>query len=132
MYTHQKKRGDFGKPYNFKDFKLLTAIGQIPDEAEKMRNFTSDDLHVNKNPNEIELSNFPSLSVSSVNTKRVRTFDKKMFHYEGGWPADIDITDKNEMKKYLKKKVEKTSDNMDKFTPAVKKMIESLQGVVKK
>lgn len=132
MYTHQKKRGDFGKPYNFKDFKVLTSIGQIPDEAEKHRTFISEEMHETKNPNSIELSNFPKLSVSSVNTKRVQTIDKKMFHYEGGWPAEIDITDKNEMKKYLKKKVEKTSDNMDKFTPAVKKMIETLQGVVKK
>ena len=55
-----------------------------------------------------------------------------MFHFEGGWPADLDITDQNEKKKFLRKKVEKTSDNMDKFTPAVKKMIENVQTVINK
>jgi dynein intermediate chain 2 len=132
MYTHQKKRQDFGKPFNFKDFRVLTGIGQIPDEGDKERGFISEEMHEKKNPNCIEISNFPELSVSSVNTKRVRTVSKKMFHFEGGWPADIEITDQNEKKKYLRKKVEKTSDNMDKFTPAVKKIIENLQGVINK
>lgn len=132
MYTHQKKRQDFGKPYNFKDFRVLTTIGQIPDDADKERVFVTEEMHEKKNPNSIVVSNFPKLSVSSVNTKRVRTMSKKMFHFEGGWPADIEITDQNEKKKYLRKKVEKTVDNMDKFTPAVKKMIESLQTVINK
>lgn len=132
MYTHQKKRRDFGKPYNFKDFKVLREIGAIPDETEKVRESLGEDIHIKKNPNNIQLSNFPVLSISAVNTKRVQTINKKVFHYEGGWPNGVDITDKTDMKKYLRKKIEKNQDNTDKFTPSVKKMIENLQHVIKK
>lgn len=48
----------------------------------------------------------------------------------GGWPLDLDITDHNDMKKYIKKKLEKTSENFDKFTPSVKKMVEKTNYVI--
>lgn len=34
------------------------------------------------------------------------------------------------MKKYIKKKLEKTQDNIDKFTPAVKKMVEMINSLI--
>lgn len=46
-----------------------------------------------------------------VNTSRILTNDHTIFHYEGGWPKDLDITDENDKKKYIKKKIEKNSEN---------------------
>ncbi len=77
-----------------------------------------------KDPRIVSFSNFPKLSESIVNTERVTTVDRAIYHYEGGWPSEIDITDKNEMKKMVKKKLEKNQDNVDKFTPAIKKLVE--------
>lgn len=70
------------------------------------------------------------MSENIVNTERVSTEDKVVFHYEGGWPKELDISDVNEQKKYIKKKIEKNADNHDKFTPSVRKMIEILENVI--
>jgi len=55
-----------------------------------------------------------------------------MFHYEGGWPDNVDITDNQDKKKHIKKKLEKTVDNQDKFTPAVKRVVESVEEIIDK
>lgn len=48
-----------------------------------------------RNPNFIDLDNIAELSEHSVNTERVKTNDKGMYHREGGWP--INISDPNEI-----------------------------------
>lgn len=105
-------------------------IGCIPDPDADEDLPQSD--HVVRNPNRANLNNFPLLSENIVNTERVSTLEKSLFHYEGGWPKDVDITDKNEMKKMTKKKLEKTADNIDKFTPATKKMCEVVESIISK
>merc|ERR1712021_249570 len=72
------------------------------------------------------------MSENTVNTERVSVVDRKMYHYEGGWPAGIDITDPGDKAKYIKKKLEKTSDNLDKFTPAVKRITENVHEIIAK
>ena len=67
-----------------------------------------------------------------VNTERISTADRKMYHFEGGWPQGVDITDRMDCKKYVKKKLEKTTDNLDKFTPAVKKIVENVEDIIDK
>jgi dynein intermediate chain 2 len=60
------------------------------------------------------------------------TTDHVIYHFEGGWPKDLDITDENDKKKYIKKKIEKNSENQDRFTPSVKKMIDIIEIIINK
>lgn len=130
VYTYTKKRNELNRPTNLIETKSVMKIGCIPDpDADEELPKT---VHVLKNPNRVTLSNFPQLSENIVNTERVSTAEKSLFHYEGGWPKDVDITDKNEMKKLIKKKLEKTADNVDKFTPAIRKMCELTESLISK
>lgn len=130
LYTYTKKRSELNRPTNLMETKVSMKIGCIPDPDidEPM----PENLHVLRNPNRADLNNFPTLSESIVNTERVSTMERSLFHYEGGWPKDVDITDKNEMKKLVKKKLEKTIDNVDKFTPATKRMCEVVESIISK
>ena len=66
-----------------------------------------------------------------MNTERISTQDRLIYHFEGGWPKEVDITDENEKKKFIKKKLEKnSSDNTDRFTPAVREMLEVVEKVL--
>lgn len=103
-------------------------IGCIPDPESEMPN--TEQQHVKRDPNFAVLSNFPILSENIVNTERVSTVDRLADHLEGGWPKEVDISDKNEMRKLVKKKLEKTPENVDKFTPAVKKMVEQVEQII--
>lgn len=130
FYSYTKKRNELNRPTNLTDTKVIMKIGCIPDpDADEDLPHTE---HVVKNPNRANLNNFPLLSEGIVNTERVSTLNKSLFHYEGGWPKDVDITDKNEMKKTIKKKLEKTIDNIDKFAPATKKMCEVVESIIYK
>ena len=56
-----------------------------------------------RNPNFIELDNITDLSVHQVNTTRVSTGEKGMFHREGGWPESIDPTEPQQYTRFMKK-----------------------------
>ena len=56
-----------------------------------------------RNPNFIELDNITQLSKHQVNTKRVTTGDKGMYHREGGWPETIDPTEPQQYARFMKK-----------------------------
>jgi len=103
-------------------------IGFLPDiendKADEIKSFPKRD------PNQMTLSNFPQQSDSIVNTERISTQDKLIYHFEGGWPKEVDITDENDKKKYIKKKLEKNFENQDKFTPAIKSMLEVVERVI--
>jgi len=105
IFTYQRKRREFGRVCNFADNKNNMHIGFLPDhESDKQRGFDSSEVHIRRDPNFIELSNIPELSENTVNTERVSVADRKMYHYEGGWPSGVDITDTQEKKKYIKKR----------------------------
>jgi dynein intermediate chain 2 len=97
VYTYSKVKGETNKPVNFSDSKNVVRIGMIPDEEnEKLKLVSTDKLHAQRNPNSVNLSNFPVLSENIVNTERISTQDALVYHYEGGWPKEVDITDINE------------------------------------
>jgi len=130
LYTYTRKRNELNRPVNLQDTKQVMKIGCVPDPDSEVPINTN--LHSVKNPNRIDISNFPVLCENIVNTERVSTFERSIFHYEGGWPKDVDVTDKNEMKKLIKKKYEKNADNADKFLPSVKKMTEAVEAIIAK
>ena len=74
QYTYDVKRGDVGKPINLTNSKNILKIGILPDEEnEKLKQIKSDQIHAIKNPNSVNLSNFPTLSENIVNTERIST-----------------------------------------------------------
>ena len=130
LYTYTRRRNELNRPINFQDTKHAMRIGCLPDPETEAAGQTPG--HVPRNPNRLDLSNFPVLSENIVNTERVSTLERSVFHFEGGWPRDVDVTDKNEMKKLIKKKYEKTTDNVDKFLPTVRKMTEAVEAIIAK
>jgi dynein intermediate chain 2 len=78
FYQYTKARREFGKPCNFTDTKPMTTVLQ-PFEPKK-----KDEGYVLRNPSFIELDNLTELTSHNVNTLRVSTGDRSMFHREGG------------------------------------------------
>lgn len=107
-------------------------ISLLPDPEADLQGESVGGSHVERNPNARTLSNFPMLSESIVNTERVSTVNSGVSHVEGGWPRDVDATDVNEKKKFIKKRLEKNADNHDKFTPAVRKMLDVIETIIAK
>lgn len=79
FYQYTKARRQFGRPVSFGD---TPPIGTAFYPAEKDN--IKDKEYVLRNPNFIELDNITELSLHQVNTIRVSTGDKGMFHREGG------------------------------------------------
>ena len=132
-YTYIKKRNEIGKPPDFIDSQQIMQISFLPDPDNPVsQNNQETTTHLPRDPNTREFSNFPQLTENIVNTERVSIMAKSVYHYEGGWPNEIDITDPGKKQKYVKKKLEKNADNQDKFTPAVKKMLEVVNNVLAK
>ena len=78
FYQYSRARKEFGRPCAFADTKPMNTI-LLPFEPKK-----KEESYVLRNPNFIELDNLTELSVHDVNTIRVTTGDKGMFHREGG------------------------------------------------
>lgn len=97
VYTYSKIKGEINKPVDFTNSKNVLRIGIIPDEEnDKLKPIKTEEIHAIKDPNTVNLSNFPILSENIVNTERISTQEALVYHYEGGWPKDLDITDPNE------------------------------------
>lgn len=124
-YTYHRRKNELNRPISFSDWKCA-RVAMLPDPDAR----AEPPAHSNRDPNVIELSNFPLLSENIVNTERVITLESTVLHAEGGWPKEVDISDRNEMKKYIKKKLEKTNDNTDKFTAAVRKLTENVESIL--
>lgn len=112
-FIYMKKRKEFGRYCAFDDVepKILGAIERNPDCA---------DLYVEQTVLNVTLDNIPSLSEHSVNTARVQTKNRGMYHQEGGWPKEIDASEAQDKEKW-RKRLEK--DPL--FTQAVKTLCSS-------
>ena len=53
-----------------------------------------------------------------------------IYHFEGGWPKEVDVTDENEKKQFIKKKLEKNAENQDRFTPAINIMLDVVEKII--
>lgn len=124
-YAYTRRRAEINRPVSFSDSRSL-RVACLPDPEAR----TEPGPHAFRDPNVIELGNFPQYSENIVNTDRVITLESTVLHSEGGWPKEVDITDRNEMKKYIKKKLEKHADNTDKFTAAVRKLTENVESIL--
>lgn len=56
---------------------------------------------------------------------------KRMFHYEGGWPPEIDYTEDKSRQAHIKKRIEKTVDGQDVFTDPCRRMCKNVKEIIK-
>lgn len=132
VYSYMQKRGNCGKPLHLMETKTVYYCGNLPDpSSDKKRKFNPEGLHVKRNPNFINLSNIPEISENIVNTERVNMDHKKMFHYEGGWPLEVDKVDEKSRNNHIKKRLEKTQEGADIFTDSCRKMCKNVKEVIK-
>lgn len=133
-FNYTVKREELGKATNFSSADP-TMVAYLPDLAhDKMRKFNSAEIHEPRDPNFGVFSNIPKISESMVNTERKSTNDRKMYHFEGGWPLEVeDITDPRKRKNYIKKKIEKsqTDNTTERFLPCLNNMANTVKGIMR-
>lgn len=72
------------------------------------------------------------LDLTQVNTERVNMDTKKMYHFEGGWPSDMDVTEEKARQNYIKKKLEKDPQTTaDIFTDSCRDMCRNVKDIIK-
>ena len=87
---YQKKRRDFGRPtdhFASTQPELLEPFAADP----RLRH-----EFVERNPNTVEIQACQEMSEHEVNTESVTYRSIGVLHQEGGWPKDIDATEKEQ------------------------------------
>merc|ERR1719183_2752926 len=74
----------------------------------------------------LELSAKPEMSEHLVNTERFNYIPHGMLHSEGGWPKDVDYTEKDQTTRF-KKKVEKDEE----YIRQVRALGDAIEGDIK-
>ena len=96
-----RKRRDFGRPVDHLTVTEPRVLAVLPPLlASKTQDF------LQKTSQNLEVSCIPKQSEHEVNTERVISKNMGVLHMEGGWPKDIDPTEKDQTQRY-RKKVEK-------------------------
>jgi len=101
--VYQKERSLFGRPtqaFQNTDAFLLDEFAPDPDIKSQ---------HIERNPSVMDVQAKPEMSEHHINTERFSYCDMTMFHSEGGWPKDVDPTEKDQTLRF-RKKVEKDED----------------------
>jgi len=98
---YQKQRREFGRPANHFSSTEPTPIAESHFSNAQMR-----DVYIERNPTVLEIQAIPDMSQHEVNTERFTYVSIGMFHQEGGWPKDVDPTEKEQTTRF-RKKVEK-------------------------
>tara|TARA_B110001452_G_scaffold81694_1_gene66792 strand:+ start:48 stop:941 length:894 start_codon:yes stop_codon:yes gene_type:complete len=111
VYTRQRRV--FGRPVNHFAMSDPVAAGSFPDtnDADKI---TEDKVKMEgqfivRDPKVLEIEAIPQMSEHSINTERQMFISSGMLHVEGGWPKDVDSTEKEQTTRY-RKKVEKDEE----------------------
>jgi dynein intermediate chain 2 len=132
VYQYVQRRRDFGKPTHFIDSKRIYDLATWPSaQYDKDNKFLIENPHVRRDPNFINLSNMPVVSQHTVNTERVNMDTKRMFHFEGGWPHDVDILEEKSREAHIKKKLMKSFEGVDIFTDSCKRMCKNVKDIIK-
>jgi len=99
----QKMRKEFGPPVN----SFVATEPQLLDEFPPEKELTG--TYIERNPSLLDIQAIPEMSEHEVNTERFSYLSIGNIHTQGGWPKDIDATEKDQTARY-KKKVEKDED----------------------
>ena len=101
--VYQKERHEFGRPVNTFAPSEVAILDEFLPESEVRSQ------HIERNPTILDVQAIPELSETYVNTERFEYVNVGMLHLEGGWPKDVDSTEKDQTQRY-KKKVEKDEE----------------------
>ena len=112
--TYTKERNQYGRPVGHFTITEAENLDELSGEmktlsgemltAEQLR-----DLYVERNPAQLDLQAIPDRSEHAVGTVATDYKQSGMCHTEGGWPRDIDPTEKEQTVRY-RKKVEKDEE----------------------
>ena len=118
VYLKQKK--EFGRPC--RSFTITEPVAlEHPFEAAPELTST----WVERNPVHLDMEAIPTMSSNEVNTESLAYVSQGMSHQEGGWPKDIDYTEKEQTVRY-RKKVEKDEE----YIKQVKTLGEDVEGSI--
>ena len=111
--VYMRQRRVFGRPVSHFAMSDPVAAGSFPDSndpdkvmEEKVK---MEGQFVVRDPKVLEIEAIPQMSEHSINTERQRFISSGMLHVEGGWPKDVDSTEKEQTTRY-RKKVEKDEE----------------------
>jgi len=100
---YQKERKEFGRAVNHFEPTQVTVLDDFEKDEELHQQFMV------RNPTILDITAKPDMSVQEVNTESFKYIPLGMCHMEGGWPRDIDPTEKDQTTRF-RKKVEKDDD----------------------
>ena len=88
--VYQKERHEFGRPVNTFAPSEVAILDEFLPESEVRSQ------HIERNPTILDVQAIPELSETYVNTERFEYVNVGMLHLEGGWPKDVDPTEKDQ------------------------------------
>eukprot|EP00325_Prymnesiales_sp_UTEX-LB-985_P001884 CAMPEP_0174697580 /NCGR_PEP_ID=MMETSP1094-20130205/3399_1 /TAXON_ID=156173 /ORGANISM="Chrysochromulina brevifilum, Strain UTEX LB 985" /LENGTH=567 /DNA_ID=CAMNT_0015894583 /DNA_START=31 /DNA_END=1734 /DNA_ORIENTATION=- len=118
--VYQKERHEFGRPVNTFAPSEVMLLDEWFHEDEPFR------MHIERNPSELDIQAKPVKSEHMVNTERFNYIPLGMLHTEGGWPKEIDATEKEQTARF-KKKVEKDEE----YIRQVRSLGDAVEGDIK-
>ena len=87
----QKVRSEFGRSTHH----FASTTSAILEELPKLEAGTVDE-HIERSPTILDIQAIPDMSEVYVNTETVKYKATGMLHLEGGWPKDVDYTEKDQ------------------------------------
>ncbi|KAF0770257.1 dynein intermediate chain 3, ciliary-like isoform X1 [Aphis craccivora] len=99
MYTYEKKRSDYGRQCRFHNVGPTILMNMMPDPI-------LEDDWIQRNPVDKTTNETSKWSEHEANTIRIEYIDRGVSHREGGWPADINLDDPDQVSRF-KRKAEK-------------------------
>ena len=100
---YQRPRREFGRAVNTFSTTQPESCGSWESDVYIKANY------IVRDPAILELQAIPGMSEHEVNTERFDYVTHGMAHIEGGWPKDIDCTEKEQTTRY-RKKIEKDEE----------------------
>ena len=118
--AYQKERHDFGRSIYHLAFSSVDILEEFSQEPELLKE------HIERDPTILDIQAIPDMSECYVNTETVSYKSIGMLHLEGGWPKEVDCTEKDQTVRY-KKKVEKDEE----YIKQVKSLGDAIEGDIK-
>lgn len=97
-FQYSKKRVEFGHFCQFED-----APSQILESIPSSNEYEND--YIKRNPCTTTLDTTVAMAEHEVCTDRVIHRHQGLYHFEGGWPENVDATEVDQVDRYLKKAV---------------------------
>jgi len=118
--VYQKERHEFGRPVNTFAPSDVMLLDEFFHEDEFLQQ------HIERDPTVLDIQAKADMSEHMVNTERFNYIPHGMLHSEGGWPKDVDYTEKDQTTRF-KKKVEKDEE----YIRQVRALGDAVEGDIK-